>query len=298
MTKPTWFMSALVLLVFAIYLFVQAPPPLPEEAVAVGEQIPIETVLTAVAAENDVVRALWTREIVGAGKKVGLAFDEHWRDQEVEAGPLPALFLREAAASLEKNPIPLSLFLGSDFPINPSNLFAGQQMERFERLKMDHKAQFFFTEDTKLYTAMFPDFASVQPCVTCHNEHSDSAKTDWVLNDVMGATTWAYPKATVTMDEFMDMITAVRQGFRDAYRAYLEKVATFAKPPKVGTTWPREGEYVLPSLDVFMGEFTQQASARTVDLLLSASPKAMQKEVHGRPAKPHPLNVTQIALHL
>ncbi len=281
MTRPAWMITALALTVWAIYLFVQAPASLPEEGAATGELIPIETVFTVVAKENDIVRALWTREIVGAGKKAGLAFDEAWRDKTVEAGPLPALFLRAAATSLEKHPIPLSLFLGSDFPINPSNLFAGRQAEMFKTLKTTQEAQFFFAEDTKRHTAMFPDFASVKPCVTCHNAHADSPKTDWVLNDVMGATTWAYPKETVTMDEFLNIITAVRQGFREAYNAYLEKTATFAKPPEIGDQWPRQGYYV-PSADVFMAAFVRLASARTVDLLLSATPKAAQQEAKGR----------------
>ena len=274
MTRHSWILTVLVLIVIAIYLFVQAPEPLPEEEVASGRQIPIETVLTLVAAENDVVRALWTREIVGAGKKVGLVFDEAWRDKGVEAGPLPALFLREAATSLEKNPIPLSLFLGSDSPINASNLFAGRQAEMFKTIKKTRKPQFFFAEDTRLHTAMFPDFASAQPCVTCHNGHPDSPKTDWVLGDVMGATTWSYPKESVTLDEVMEIITALRKGFRDAYTAYLEKAATFLEPPKVGDKWPRNGEYALPSPDLFLGEFAQRASARTVDLMLSDTPTA------------------------
>ncbi|ETX02689.1 MAG: hypothetical protein ETSY1_02670 [Candidatus Entotheonella factor] len=269
MTKPSWIITVLALIVTAVYLFIQAPQPLPAEEAASGKQIPIETVLTLVAAENDTVRALWTREIVGAGKKVGLAFDEEWRDPDVEAGPLPALFLREAATSLEKNPIRLSLFLGSDFPISASNLFTGRQDDMFKIIKQTNQPQFFFAEDTHLYTAMFPDVASVKPCVTCHNEHPDTPKADWVLGDIMGATTWSYPKASVTMDEFMEIITALRKSFQDAYEGYLEKVATFSKPPLVGDQWPRDGKYTLPSAEAFLREFTQRASAHTVDLLLS-----------------------------
>jgi len=55
-------------------------------------------------------RAIWTKEIVGEGKKAGLKFDEHWRDADLEAGPLPALFLRETAKSMERSPLRLSLF--------------------------------------------------------------------------------------------------------------------------------------------------------------------------------------------
>lgn len=276
MTKPANIIIVLVLVALITYLFVQAPVPLPEDSIVSGETIPIKTVFQLVAAENNVVRALWTQDIVGMGEKSGLKFDEDWRDIGVQAGPLPALFLREAATSLEKNVIRLSLFLGSDFPINPSNLFLGLQKEAFEKIKKDHQPQFFYAQDTQLYTAMFPDYSSVQPCVSCHNEHPDSPKTDWVLDDVMGATTWSYPSETVNRDEIIKIIASLRKGFRDAYTAYLEKAATFSRKPEIGTRWPKEG-YFLPSVDVFMNEFSKRASQSSMELLLHKPTNAIKK---------------------
>jgi len=179
----------LILIALIAYLFVSAPPPLPE-AKAAGATVPVERVFAIVEAENDVVRALWTQEIVAAGKKVGLKFDEDWREAGVEAGPLPALFLRETAKSLEKHPVQLSLFLGSDFPIRDANRFAGLQMAKFLRIKATREPEFFFEPSTGMHTAMFSDTAVVEACIKCHNEHPQSPKNDWRLNDVMGATTW------------------------------------------------------------------------------------------------------------
>lgn len=269
MTRPSFLIVVLALLTASIYLFVQAPAPLPEATAASGKLIPIKTVFMLIAAENNTVRALWTREIVSKGQDIGLAFGEDWREAGVEKGPLPALFLRESATSLEKNPIELSLFLGSDYPINPSNLFSGKQTETFALIQQDGQPQFFFAEDTQLYTAMFADPASVQGCVDCHNNHPDSPKTDWKLNDIMGATTWSYPREAVTLDEFITIIQALRQGFRDAYTAYLDKVSTFSTPPEIGEKWPSDG-YYLPSADVFLKEFSQRASANSMKLLIDA----------------------------
>ncbi len=267
MNKPINIITILVLVALIIYLFVQAPMPLPEKGAVSGEKISINTVFQLVAAENNVARALWTREIVGMGKKSGLKFDENWRDKDIQAGPLPALFLREAATSLEKNVVRLSLFLGSDFPINPSNLFIGLQKEAFKKIKENHQPQFFYAQDTELYTGMFPDYSSVQPCVSCHNDHPDSPKTDWVLNDVMGATTWSYPSETVNRDEIIKIIVSLRKSFRDAYTAYIEKASTFPRKPEIATRWPRDG-YFLPSVDVFMAEFTKRASQSSMEFLL------------------------------
>ena len=278
MIKPGFVITALALVALSVYLFVQAPAPLPDEEIAAGETISIETVLTLVAAENDIARTLWTKDIVGSGVEVGLAFSEEWEDEGVEAGPLPALFLRLAATDLQRNPIPLGLFLGSDFPISPSNLFSGKQMERFDRIKETGDPEFFFEEDTQLYTAMFADNASVMPCVDCHNFHPDSPKVDWVLNDVMGATTWAYPKEEVTRDEFIEIIAAVRQSFRNSYIAYLEKVSTFAEQPEIGEQWPSEGFY-LPTADLFIQEFSQRSSANTVEILLNAEASPVEPSI-------------------
>ena len=253
----------------AIYLFVQAPPPLPDQDKPVGVTVPIETVFRIVSSENDIIRALWTKEIVGQGKKVGLRFSENWDDKSVEAGPLPALFLRLASTSLEKSAVRLSLFLGSDFPINPSNLFTGRQQTYFNSIKEDKQARFFFAEDTELFTAMFPDFASVRPCISCHNKHPDSPKKNWKLGDVMGATTWSYPKSEVTQDELLDVLSALRKAFHEAYSLYLEKASTFSMPPEIGAKWPRDG-YFLPSVDRFMQAYTQRASSHTLDYLLNA----------------------------
>ncbi|MEX2584641.1 MAG: DUF3365 domain-containing protein [Gemmatimonadota bacterium] len=267
--KSTGFiLSALTLVVLAIYLFVNAPPALSENAVEAGATIPIEMVLETVAAENDIVRALYTGEIVSKGPAVELHFDEHWRDAAVQAGPLPALFLREAARSLHNSEVPLGLFLGSDFPISAANRFQGAQAEAFERIRRTQKPEFFYAAETGQYTAMFPDVASVAGCVTCHNEHAESPKVDWQLDDIMGATTWMYGKAAVSQQEYLRIISAVRQGFRDAYTAYLEEAATFEAPPEIGERWPAEG-FFLPSADVFMTEFARRASAHTVDRLIA-----------------------------
>lgn len=267
MKAPGFVLTALALVALSVYLFVSAPPPLAEAATEATATIPIRRVLETVAAENAAVRALYTREIVDAGKAAGLKFDEKWREPEVQAGPLPALFLREAAQALQRSPVPLGLFLGSDFPIAAANRFEGQQTAVFERMKQTRAPEFFYAEDTGLHTGMFPDVANVKGCVSCHNEHRDSPKTDWMLDDLMGAATWTYPKGTVSRDEYLRIVGAVRESFRAAYGEYLKEVESFDRRPEIGDRWPRDG-YYLPSLEVFMEEFARTSSPATVDRLL------------------------------
>ena len=114
---------------------------------------------------------------------------------------------------------------------------------------------------------MFSDIAVAEVCVTCHNNEPETTKTDWKLDDIMGATTWSYPKAEVSVEEALSMVSALRQGSRQAYEEYLAKAATFAKPPAVGDYWPADG-YFVPSADVFMAEMELRASPRTMRSLL------------------------------
>jgi adenylate cyclase len=261
MKNKAFLLIVLTLVALTVYLFVDAPQPLPDGKTGEDRTIAVQQLLDIVAKENNAVRALYTKEIVGAGKEAGLKFSEDWREAGVEAGPLPALFLREASRSLEKNAVPLSLFLGSDFPIAASNA---------AQIKQTFKPEYFYAADIKRYTAMYPDYAISQACVDCHNKHPDSPKKDWQLQDVMGATTWLYPDGYVTPGELIKAVAAVREAFKTAYLAYLEKVKTFKNPPLIGEKWPRDG-YYLPTLDVFMQALDARASSATLAAVIQAT---------------------------
>lgn len=254
--------------VLAVLIVVNAPPS-DDALTGGGTPVPIEAVFAALEAENDMVRQVWASDIVGAGQVQGIRFDEAWHDEGLDAGPLPALFLRETAEGLRRSPAPLYLFLGSDFPINDANRFTGSQMEYFDAIKRTGEPQFFLDPDIGFQTAMFSDIASAEACVVCHNRDPNSPKTDWQVGDVMGATTWSYPEDEISMAQALELIGALRRSVREAYVHYLEKVATFADPPRVGDQWPAEG-YFLPSADIFMAEVEERTSAQTLRLLLEA----------------------------
>lgn len=256
--------------ILGIYLFVSAPPPLADPAVLEDKRLSVQTLFEVCAAENASVRELYTQLIVVAGKRSGLNFDEKWNDDGVEAGPLPALFLRETSRSLDRSGLRLGLFLGSDYPISRANKFIGLSADAFTQLKKDGAPRFFYMDDVRLHTAMFPDLAVAQGCVDCHNQHSESTKHDWQLHDVMGATTWTYPAGAVSISEALRVIAALRNGFRDAYEAYLAKARSFKHPPEIGNQWPANGFY-LPTIEVFMQEVERRTSSATLHRLMNAS---------------------------
>jgi adenylate cyclase len=96
------------------------------------------------------------------------------------------------------------------------------------------------------------------------------------LQDIMGATTWLYPDQYLTPGELLKAVTAVREAFKSAYQAYLDKTKTFKNPPPIGEKWPRDG-YYLPTADIFMQELEARASSATIAALLKTvqdKPKA------------------------
>jgi len=215
----------------------------------------VEEAFEIVAEENDRTRAMYTKKIVGLGKKAGLAFHEDWQKDDVEAGPLPALFLRGTSEIIQKSEVPLGLYLGSDFPVRKSNKFIGVQAEKFAQIREDGKPRFFYDELNKLNTAMFPDHASAGPCVSCHNQHPETTKTDWEMNDIMGATTWTYPNDSLTTEEMVSVIKIYRKGVEETYKSYLEEVKAYKEKeiPEIGAKWSDEG-YSIPDVVTFMSE--------------------------------------------
>jgi adenylate cyclase len=251
-----------------IYLFVSAPPPLTSKVNEAKPSFSVEEAFKMLAKENDLTRKLYTQCIVGEGKKQGLQFDENWQKDEVEAGPLPALFLRETSNHIEKSGAGLGLYLGSDFPISKANKFSGLQNEHFQQLKKDGQPKFFFDASVSRYTAMFPDYASVNTCVSCHNNHEQSPKKDWKLNDMMGATTWTYPNDSLTTDELLKLIKIYKESVKATYTSYITELRNIKKQkaPVIGTRWPSHGVYI-PDTEVFIDSLTTITAKEFVDQL-------------------------------
>jgi len=229
----------------------------------------VSEVLTMVAYENDVTRTLYTKAIVGGGKKQGFKFDEDWQDEKVEAGPLPALFLRGVANDIRKGDVPLGLYLSSDFPINASNQLEGKQADLFKQIKKDRQPAHFYDEDSKLHTSMFADVAGAPACVSCHNKHPQTTKTDWKLGDVMGTTTWQYPADSLSYTEAMSVLKAYRDGTAAIYNDYLDEIANFkeSEKPVIGKKWPSSGKY-LPSPEVFIDSVRKLSAHATMTSLM------------------------------
>ena len=189
----------------------------------------------------------------------------------MQAGPLPALLLRETSTRLQMQAPQLSLFLGSDYPLVKENLFTGEQATHYQQIKKTMKPQFFFDAAQGRTTAKFTDRASASTCVSCHNEHPGTPKKDWVLNESMGATTWSYAGRQVPSETMLRMVRQLRESALDAYGSYLQKVASYPadRRPVIGEKWPRDG-FFLPDRETFRKAIEAQNSAATLRSLFAA----------------------------
>ena len=268
MNYRAFIVVSLTLVTLSSYLFITAPPPLQDTRHAKKSSITVNAMFDILAAENDAARTIYTEQIVGPGPKAGIKFNEFWKDEDIDAGPLPALFLREVSSKLSRQGTEVSLFLGSDFPIAPVNLFSGEQMQIYSKLKATASPQYGKDLITGTYIAMYPDFASAGPCVTCHNEHGESPKLDWVLNDIMGATTWLFPRERVSVAKAVEIVAIFRKAAQSTYEEFLAKTKKFKnKKPVIGEKWPSDGLF-LPDVTTFMGKVSNRASEGTLTQIL------------------------------
>jgi len=137
-------------------------------------------------------RTVYTKNVVNRLVKQDkvIKASEHW--MEDKALPLPAQMFRMGAEMTASKDAWFSYSLQSLWPINKSNA-AGQtevEKEGLQYIFDNGGSAPFYSEETlggqKYFTAIYADVAVAPVCVSCHNEHKDSPKTDFKLGDVMG----------------------------------------------------------------------------------------------------------------
>jgi hypothetical protein len=142
-------------------------------------------------------RTVYTRMVVNRlqNEEKVIKASEHWKDDK--ALPLPAQMFRFGAEMVNEKKAGFTYSLLSLWPVNKQN--AGRTPAELEGLKAvaaNPKVPFYKEETlagVKYFTAVYPDRAISQACVSCHNEHQDSPRTDFKLGDVMGGVVLRIP---------------------------------------------------------------------------------------------------------
>ena len=135
-------------------------------------------------------RTVYTRKIVNrlVKKEKVIKASEHFDDDK--ALVLPAQMFRFGAEMVAEKTDDFSYSLQSLWPINKQNAPVTDLEKEGLQYIADNPGKNYYGEEelggVKYFTAFYADPAVSPVCVSCHNEHKDSPKTDFKIGDVMG----------------------------------------------------------------------------------------------------------------
>ena len=135
--------------------------------------------------------AVYTKQVVNRLQNVEkvLKATEHWQDEKTL--PLPAQMFRIGAETVAGKDAGFTYALLSLWPINKQNTPKTDAEKTGLQFVNDSLGKTnYYAEETlggrKYFTAVYADVAVSKACVTCHNEHADTPRDDFKLDDVMG----------------------------------------------------------------------------------------------------------------
>ncbi len=135
-------------------------------------------------------RTVYTRLIVNRlqNEEKVIKASEHWKEDK--ALVLPAQMFRAGAEMVRDKGATFSYSLLSLWPVNKQNAPKTEAEKTGLQHVADNKGQNYYAEETlggkKYFTAVYADIAVAPACVTCHNDHKDTPKSDFKIGDVMG----------------------------------------------------------------------------------------------------------------
>lgn len=135
-------------------------------------------------------RTVYTRVIVNRltlQDKV-ITASEHFEDDHALA--LPAQMFRFGAEMVASKTQDFQYSLQSLWAVNKQNMPRTDLEKKGLAFISENPGERFYGEETlggvKYFTAVYPDVAVAQACVSCHNDHADSPRRDFKMGDVMG----------------------------------------------------------------------------------------------------------------
>jgi len=113
---------------------------------------------------------------------------EHWEDDQ--ALPLPAQMFRMGSEIAAEKDLGFTYALLSLWPVNKQNAPRTDAEKTGLQFVIDNPGENYYVDEElggeKYFTAIYPDVAVAPACVSCHNDHPDSPRHDFELQDVMG----------------------------------------------------------------------------------------------------------------
>ena len=135
-------------------------------------------------------RTVYTRLIVNrlVKEEKVIKASEHWKDEK--ALVLPAQMFRYGSERVAEGGAPFSYSLLSLWPVNKQNSPRTDAEKAGLKFIAENPGKNYYTEeklgDVKYFTAVYPDVAVAPACISCHNAHKDSPRSDFKIGEVMG----------------------------------------------------------------------------------------------------------------
>jgi len=160
-------------------------------------QVSYKDMADALHAVMESDRTVYTRMVVNRlqNEEKVIKATEHFKDDK--SLPLPAQMFRFGAEMVAEKKMGFSYSLQSLWPINKQNLpKTALEKKGLEAVAKDNTKPFYGEETlgkTKYFTAVYADKAVAPACVTCHNEHKDTPKSDFKIGQTMGGVVLRIP---------------------------------------------------------------------------------------------------------
>ncbi len=226
---------------------------------------------------------------------------ENWRQEN--SLPLPAQFLAMSSQLSNSRGIGMKYRLMSLWPINKNNLprNATEKLGLEEVVKSPNKPfTWIVRRDGRWYfEAIYPDKAVSNTCVSCHNLHPNSLKTDFKKGDVLGGILIDLPltkRSEKNTDEkfflqpevVADYIHSVLESDRTVYAKHIVNRLGNANILTINENWADSGSIMLPAQFLLnMADVIQDSELDLSFWLISNFPINLQNrpanefEVHG-----------------
>lgn len=156
------------------------------EAGGIDEQVFADSLFAVMSSD----RAVYTQRVVNRlqNEEGVIRASEHFEDDK--ALPLPAQMFRFGAEMTAEKTDAFSYQLLSLWPINKQNEPQTEAEITGLQFIADNPGENYYTEEElggqTYLTAVYADTAVAPACVTCHNDHPDTPRTDFEIGDVMG----------------------------------------------------------------------------------------------------------------
>lgn len=159
------------------------------------DSVPVKVMADALHLVLDSDRTVYTQKIVNrlVKKEKVIKASEHFEDDKALALPAQMFRFGSELAMKRSEAMPdvnFSYSLQSLWPVNKQNEPKTQAEKDGLKYVAENKGKNFYTTETlggtKYFTAVYADTAVAPVCVSCHNDHPDTPKSDFKIGDVMG----------------------------------------------------------------------------------------------------------------